>query len=440
LQHFADPPAHAAARFMIRDRPALCERLATVRRAPFTGWSVVAGAFFGYAIAQGLMHSYAVFLVAYLADFGWGRAETSVAYSVSQLVVGISSPFIGALVDRLGTRALVAVGAVLLAGGLAASAAVSSLWQVVVLYGLVMTLGSNCLGLVVSVPILSRWFVQRRGLAISIVQSANGFGRAVSAPAVQLLISAIGWRRSYLALAGLMAVAVLPIVRAFPTREPPASDAAPATRAGATDPSAPVWTVAAAMHTPHFWLLFAVYLLTGLGSFLVSLHQLAWAIDVGFDPLYAASVLGTGSLLAVVGTIGTGTISDYVGREVSAIAAYLISIVGVICALFVRNADQHALLWLHACFFGLTWGARGPQITAKTADLFQGPHLGAILGVISIGTGLGAGGGAWASGLIFDLSGSYRLAFQLSIAAYAVGCVAFWMLRRPPRSMVMRAG
>jgi MFS family permease len=189
------------------------------------------------------------------------------------------------------------------------------------------------------------------------------------------------------------------------------------------------------MRTPHFWLLFAVYLLTGLGSFLVSLHQLAWAIDVGFDPLYAASVLGTGSLLAVVGTIGTGTISDYIGREVSAILAYLVSIVGVICALFVTSPDQHALLWLHACFFGLTWGARGPQITAKTADLFQGPHLGAILGVISIGTGLGAGGGAWASGLIFDLSGSYRLAFQLSIASYAVGCGAFWMLRRPPRSV-----
>jgi MFS family permease len=188
------------------------------------------------------------------------------------------------------------------------------------------------------------------------------------------------------------------------------------------------------MRTPHFWLLFAVYLLTGLGSFLVSLHQLAWAIDVGFDPLYAASVLGTGSLLAVAGTIGTGTISDYIGREVSAILAYVVSIVGVICALFITSPDQHALLWLHACFFGLTWGARGPQITAKTADLFQGPHLGAILGVISIGTGLGAGGGAWVAGLIFDLSGSYRLAFQLSIASYAVGSGAFWMLRRPARS------
>jgi len=405
-----------------------------VRRWLFTGWTVVAGAFFGYAIAQGLMHSYAVFLVAYLGEFGWGRAETSVAYSVSQLVIGISSPLIGALVDRLDTRVLVTAGAVLLAGGLAANATVSSLWQVVLLYGVAMTLGSNCLGLVVSVPILSRWFVRRRGLAISVVQSANGFGRAASAPVVQLLISAIGWRRSYLALAAMMAAAVVPIVRAFPTREPAAADAGPGARPLRPAPSAHVWTVATAMRTPHFWLLFAVYLLTGLGSFLVSLHQLAWAIDVGFDPLYAASVLGTGSLLAVAGTIGTGTISDYIGREVSAILAYVVSIVGVICALFITSPDQHALLWLHACFFGLTWGARGPQITAKTADLFQGPHLGAILGVISIGTGLGAGGGAWVAGLIFDLSGSYRLAFQLSIASYAVGSGAFWMLRRPARS------
>ena len=408
-----------------------------MRRGLFYGWIVIAGAFFGYAIAQGLMHSYAVFLIAYLGEFGWGRGETSVAYSVSQLVIGLSSPLIGALVDRLGTRVLVAVGAVLLAVGLVANAGASALWQVIALYGIVMTLGSNCLGLVVSVPILSRWFVARRGLAISIVQSANGFGRAVSAPITQLLISSIGWRRSYLALAAVMAVAVVPIVRAFPTREPDAAaggDASPRPAVAAGSP----WTVGEAMRTPHFWLLFAVYLLTGLGSFLVSLHQLAFAVDVGFDPLYAASVLGTGSLLAVVGTIGTGTISDYIGREVSAILAYLVSIVGVVCALFITSAEQHALLWLHACFFGLTWGARGPQITAKTADLFQGPHLGAILGVISIGTGLGAAGGAWASGLIFDLSGSYHLAFHLSILSYAVGCVAFWRLRRPARSATMQ--
>ena len=106
------------------------------------------------------------------------------------------------------------------------------------------------------------------------------------------------------------------------------------------------------------------------------------------------------------------------GRELSAILAYGISIVGVVCALAITGPDQGWLLWLHACFFGLTWGARGPAITAKTADLFPGPQLGTILGVITIGSGIGSAAGSWAVGWIFDHSGSYRLAFMLSIAAY----------------------
>ena len=79
----------------------------------------------------------------------------------------------------------------------------------------------------------------------------------------------------------------------------------------------------------------------------------------------------------------------------------------------------------------MTWGARGPAITAKTADLFPGPQLGTILGVITIGTGLGSAAGAWLAGWSFDLTGSYRLAFILSIFFYACGGVAFWMVRRP---------
>jgi MFS family permease len=234
-----------------------------------------------------------------------------------------------------------------------------------------------------------------------------------------------------------MAALVLPLAAWFrdaermPSgRRVPGAAAAPAT----SPPIAPGggWTLAEAMRTPHFWLLFAVYLFTGLGSFFVSLHQLAFAVDRGFDKLYAAEVLGMGAFLGIFGTIVTGTLSDYVGREVSAILAYGFSIVGVVCALLITNSSQHLLLWLHACLFGLTWGARGPAITAKTADLFPGAQLGAILGVITIGSGLGAALGSWGAGFIFDLSGSYELAFILSIAAYLCGVVAFWALRRPP--------
>jgi MFS transporter, OFA family, oxalate/formate antiporter len=410
---------------------------ASANPAPRNSWLILGGAFTAFTISAAMMHSYTVFLVAFVEQFGWSRGETSIAYSVSQLVAGGSSPVVGTLVDRLGPRRLLLLGGGLLVLGLLGSAFIGRLWQIVVLYGVVMTFGANCLGLVVFVPILSRYFVRRRGMAISIVQSANGFARALSAPVVQFLISGIGWRSTYLVEAAFMAAAVFPLAAWFRRADPPRSvsrsEAAESAPAGSPN-IAPRggWTLAEAMRTPHFWLLFAVYLFTGLGSFFVSLHQLAFAVDRGFDKLYAAEVLGMGAFLAIFGTIVTGTLSDIIGREVSAIMAYGFSIVGVVCALFITGPDQGWLLWLHACLFGLTWGARGPAITAKTADLFPGAQLGAILGVITIGSGLGAALGSWGAGFIFDLSGSYALAFILSIAAYLCGVVAFWALRRPP--------
>jgi MFS family permease len=403
-----------------------------------SAWLTLGGAFIAFTLSAALMHSYPVYLVAFIAEFGWSRGETSIAYSVSQLVAGVSSPLVGFLVDRLGPRRLLLLGGGLLVAGLFASAFVTALWQIILLYGIVMTVGANCLGLVVFVPMLSRYFVRRRGMAISIVQSANGIARGISAPLVQLLISLIGWRTTYMTQAGLMAVLVLPLAALFRRAEappaPPSDGGIPIDPPGAVPPAVPYfgWTLAEAMRTPHFWLLFAVYLFTGLGSFFVSLHQLAFAVDIGFDKLYAAEVLGMGAFLAVPGIVVTGTLSDYIGREVSAVLAYGFSIFGVICALLITSPDQHLLLWLHACFFGLTWGARGPAITAKTADLFPGPQLGTILGVITIGSGIGSALGAWGAGWIFDVSGSYRLAFILSIVSYAGGVIAFWALRRPP--------
>jgi MFS family permease len=402
-----------------------------------TAWLMLGGAFTAFTISAAVMHSYPVYLVAYIEEFGWTRAETSLGYSASQLVGGASSPFVGVLVDRLGPRRLLLLGGGILVASLALSAYVTALWQIVLLYGVIMTIGANCLGLVVFVPLLSRYFVRRRGFAISIVQSANGIARGVSAPLVQVLISLIGWRTTYLYQAGFMALCVLPLAALFrgadPARTPAREGAPPPTDVEGPPPALRRgWTLAEAIRTPHFWLLFAVYMFTGLGSFFVSLHQLAFAIDVGFDRIYAAEVLGMGAFLAVPGIVVTGALSDYLGREISALLAYGISILGVVFALLITSPDQHLLLWLHACFFGLTWGARGPAITAKTADLFPGPRLGTILGVITIGSGLGAAIGSWGAGWVFDLSGSYRVAFWCSILSYVAGCIAFWALRRPP--------
>ena len=387
-------------------------------------WLLLAAAFGTFSVGAGFMHAYTVFLVTFIDVFGWSRAEVSLAYSVSQIVNGVSSPLVGWLVDRLGPSRLILTGGAVLTGGLLANAWATQLWHIVLLYGVVMTLGANCLGLVVFVPLLSRHFVRNRGMAVSVVQSANGFARAFSAPIATLMISGFGWRGAYLAQGAFMAVILLPLASLF------RGIAGQGGRRRVSDTAG--WTVRQAVRTPHFWLLFAVYMFTGLGSFLVALHQLAFAVDIGFDKLYAAGVLGMGAFLSLPGVIITGTLSDYVGREISAIVTYGTSIIGVVFALMITAPDQHLLLWLHACFFGLTWGARGPAITAKTADLFPGPNLGAILGVITIGTGLGAAGGSWLAGFVFDTTGSYRVAFTLSIVFYVAGSIAFWALRRPP--------
>jgi MFS family permease len=418
--------------------PARLSKIAAPARASSRqSWLLLSAAFLTFAVGAACMHSYTVFLIAFIEAFGWTRGEASIAYSVSQMVGGATSPLVGVLVDRLGPRRMVLLGGVLLSAGLLCSATSHALWQVVLLYGVVMTLGANCLGLVVFVPVLSRRFVRRRGMAVAIVQSANGFARAVSAPLSQVMITGLGWRGAYLAQGGFMAVAVLPLALLF-RRDESERMASLAARSADDDG----WTLRQAMRTPHFWLLSLVYVFTGLGSFLVALHQLAFAVTMGFDKLYAAEVLGLGALLSLPGVILTGWISDYIGRELSAVMTYGTSIIGVACAMFITGPDQHLLLWLHACFFGLTWGARGPAITAKTADLFPGPHLGSILGAITIGTGIGSASGSFLAGWTFDMTGSYQVAFGLSIFFYACGSVAFWMLRRPPvaKTSPARAG
>src|SRR5262249_40587965 len=205
--------------------------------------------FVTFTVSAACMQSYTVFLVAFIEEFGWSRAESSVAYSVSQMISGATAPLVGVLVDRLGPRGLGAIGGGLPALGLFVSSYVDALWQLILLYGIVMTLGANCLGLVVFIPMLSRRFVHNRGTAVAIVQSANGFARAFSAPLAQVLITGLGWRGAYLAQSAFMAAAVLPLAALFRGTEPPrtaASQAAP--RAS--------WTGPRGIRPPPLWGLF----------------------------------------------------------------------------------------------------------------------------------------------------------------------------------------
>ena len=139
-----------------------------------------------------------------------------------------------------------------------------------------------------------------------------------------------------------------------------------------------------------------------------------------------------GAFLSLPGVIITGTISDYIGRELSAIVTYGTSIIGVVFALLITQPGPAPAAVAARLLLRPDLGCARPGDHSQNRRPVSGPNLGAILGVITIGTGLGSAVGSWLAGFVFDVTGSYRVAFWLSIFFYLCGAVAFWALRRPP--------
>ena len=154
-------------------------------------------------------------------------------------------------------------------------------------------------------------------------------------------------------------------------------------------------------------------------------------MDHGFPRLFVASIFGLTGLLSVVGRIGFGIAADRIGRAASATISYGCTAVGTLCLLGLEVWPVVAALYAYAFFFGLGFGARGPIITAMASQLFPG-RFGAIYGFLSVGNGIGGGVAPWFAGYVHDVTGSYRIAFLISVGFCAVGATCFW-LARPPR-------
>jgi len=177
----------------------------------FFGWFILGAALFISSIAYSMRYSFSVFYPEILKEFGWSRAETAAAFSISLLVYGISSPFVGSLADRFGPRKALFFGSVILAAGLLALSQLNSIWQFYLLFGFIVAVGVNLLGLVVHYSYLPNWFVRRRGLAFGVVTASSGANN-ILVSFYQRLISSLGWRSAYGVLAAIVVVAVLPLV------------------------------------------------------------------------------------------------------------------------------------------------------------------------------------------------------------------------------------
>ena len=414
--------------------------IALARRLPFYyGWIVVAVVFVTMAVGVNSRTAFSLLLPPILDEFGWDRALTAGAFSFGFLVSAVLTPVLGRLMDSHGPRLVSGLGIAATGAGMLLATLAQQPWQVYATLGMLVGVGSVCLGYSGQALFLPSWFVRRRGLAISIAFSGVGIGSIVLLPLMQWLIERHGWRSACLALGLFALLALGPLVMLLRRRPEdlglqPDGDAAPPPGAPARRAAnvvdaawaATEWTLARALRTARFWWLALGYFCGLFSWYLVQVHQTQYLLETGFTAHEAAWALGIVSLAGVPGQILLGQVSDRIGREpVWAIAAF--GFVLTYVALLVLPAwPSPAVLW----FMVLVQGVLGYGLTsvfgAIPAEIFEGRHYGSIFGTLML-AGIGGGAvGPWLAGAIHDATGSYAIAFWIAIGASLASIVAVY--------------
>ncbi len=417
------------------------------RRLPFYyGWVIAIACGITLGLTYTVWYSFSVFYVALLESFGWSRASSAGVFSAFVLVAGVAGAVAGALADRYGPGKVGSAGALILAAGLVACSRISELWHFYVFYGVVCAIGLAGAGWIPTVTMVSRWFSAKYGQAIGISSAGIGVGILVMVPAAQMVITAMGWRSAYLVLAGVVLFGIVPIsafvLRGRPEdiglqrdgRVPDAGEQAKAPMAPA-QPSRVVdrgwaeraWTVASAVRTPRYWFIFLMLGTGNIAAQMIMVHQVAFLVDGGYDKLTAASVAGLVGLFSIFAKIGWGWVSDRIGRELTWTLGFAALVIGIGCLVATRLVSFPMVVLLYAFAFAMGYAVAPPIGPAAAADVFAGRRFGSIYGSLGIGNGLGSAGGAWSAGYIFDVTGSYYLAFGVAAVASVLSIASMWV-------------
>jgi MFS family permease len=426
------------------------------RRKPGYRWVMFGLSFSNMMAEGGITDIVPVIYLAVRNAFHWSATATSGIFSVAGLTGAITAPLAGRLLDRLDPRSVFLLGGLLIATGFVTSSFASELWHLMILYGVVLTVGETIVSGFAINAILVPWFPRARGRIIGLVEAGNPVGTLLFVPLAQLLVSTLGWQDTFRVL-GLVFLLLLGPGNFFFLRRAPAETSivdpsggyTPVTMAESDLPPAdlskttPEADTAVAGPTgeaegtgylplrhilsmPAVWLLALARFLGQTGRFLVQVHFVAFFAVAGYDPLLAASAIGVMGLVNLVGRPAMGALSDARGREIVLTLGYGLHIVAL--TVLVLLGDGHRL-WPVMIFVGLSGfcdGIGGLVTSAKVADLFPARSLGTVMGIMEGSVKLAYMSGPLIGGVLFDRQGDYQAAFITAMLLMALAAVLFW--------------
>ena len=408
-----------------------------IRLPFFYGWLLVGVSLVTMAIGVNARTAFSLLFPQILGEFGWDRGITAGAFSFGFLVSAVVTSCVGWLTDRRGPRLVIETGVFLMGTGLLLTTLIREPWQLYLTLGALVGGGVNLLAYTGQSLYLTNWFVRRRGLALSIAFSGVGVGSITILPWLQSLIANSGWRTACWSL-GVLLVAVLAPLNLLLRRAPAdlglepdgISDrgSASGTRSAKKIVIASAeWTLGRAVRTQRFRWLAASYFCGLFTWYAVQVHQTKYLTEVGFDPTSAAWALGLVSLVAVPGQIALGHLSDRIGRE----WVWSIGNGGFVlcCAalLALHTAPSTPLLWVMVVAQGTLGYSLTSVMGAIPAESFGARNFGSIFGTVMLAAILGGAAGPWVAGTLHDLTGSYSLAFWLSMASSGFSAISIWL-------------
>jgi MFS family permease len=378
----------------------------------FYGWWVVLVAGVGLSLNYGpiIASTFGVFLKPLSQEFGWSRAGISLAFSLANLVLSGALPLIGRLIDRLGARKVILPSVMIFGLGVMSFYFLSaSLWHFYALYLLMGIVGSGS----ASVPyskVISRWFDQKRGLALGLAMAGTALGALIMPPLAQTLITTVGWRQAYVVLGLLVIGITIPVVGLFlketPQRMGLWPDGAMVAPAGVAKRNGqePGLSCPEAWQTSAFWLMVGAFFLQSVGFHGYLIHLVPMLTDRGVSAQSAAMVLSLGAVGGVLGRVGGGYLLDRFFAPYVAVCFFCGSALGMS---LVWNGAVGGLAFVAAFLVGLGVGAEFDIIAYMVSRYFGLRAFGEIYGYVFAAFTLGGVIGPPLMGIGFDSTGSY---------------------------------
>jgi len=385
-------------------------------------WVVLGVTFVCLLISAATRATPSILIVPLEKEFGWSRTTISMAVSVNILLYGLIGPFAAGFINRYGPRRVTAVSAVLLGLGTLATVTIKQPWQLFALWGILVGVGTGIIAMVLGATIVQRWFYAHRGLALGMLTASAATGQLIFLPFLAKLVVDHGWRSSVITMAAL-ALLIAPVVLLLMRDRPEEKKLRPLGQP--YDVPVPTSTLqnpfvaamsalAQASRSREFWILAGTFFICGASTNgLIGTHLVPACMDHGMPEVQAAGLLAIMGAFDLIGTTGSGWLSDRFDNRILLFAYYGLRGLSLLYLPFGFISEGHGLS-IFAVFYGLDWIATVPPTVALARQTFGVEKTGLVFGWIVASHQLGAAVAAALAGAIRTREGSYDHAFLIA--------------------------